>query len=208
MENTLRHSIYAFLRLVVDVVDSTPMTSLKYDSDMSFGYLILWFGGQKYQRFDNIAISEYMLMDKTMIDTLYKADGGNDNSMDWYYSVLAHIYDAYAHATLDTTQIEHLKNQLRTRTKQNKCQNKFLDMNYSSLQEGIRGMGDNAISKILDYDQRSFNFYEEIERYPRLSVQLRHDGIPLNQLHDAIFWFTHYKMVQKFYSIKNGISEA
>ena len=213
----LRQRIYSFLRLVVDAVKSTTTTTTAttpslYSHDMSFGYLTLWFD-QSGQRFDTIDIQAYTLMDKDTISILYKGEGGIGNPIDWYYSVLAHIYEAYAYATLSSKEIKHLEQNLRRKTSHllKQCEKfpdcQFLDMDWNnnnsisnSVIPTVEGMGDDAIPRVLDYDQRSFNFYEDIERYPQISASLLHEQKYLNQLLDTKFWYIQYRMVQKFYS--------
>ena len=79
------------------------------------------------------------------------------------------------------------------------CQ--FLDMNTNIISH-IKGMGDNAIYNFLNFDQRSLNLYEEISKYPQLNNQVYKDkDMSPNQVLNIMFWVTHYKMVQKFYSV-------
>lgn len=199
----LRYQIYSLLRIRRESAAAAATETPTNNDCKSFGIQILWFdkNGIRFDKTNEfIYTKNESLLEAIIFPSL------EYNYIDWYYSVLAHVYEAYAQATMNRGEIEAFDNELKRRIKDalfHKARNsrvtcRFLDMAPGTwtVVPTVRGMGENAVPALLGKNHHSYNIYTVIQESPELQKRIDNN----NNFSEIHFWVTHTRTIAEFYS--------
>ena len=198
----LRYQIYSLLRIRRESAAAVATETPTNNNCKSFGSRILWFdkNGIRFDKRNEFIYSK----NESLLEGIV-IPPPECNYIDWYYSVLAHVYEVYAQATMNRREIEAFDNELTLRIKEALSQKadksrmtcQFLDMAPGTwtIVPTVDGMGDNAIPALLGENHHSYNIYTVIQESPELQKRIDNN----NNFDEMHFWVTHTRTIAEFY---------